>query len=269
MDIPGELRLLRDATARLLVDVADLDDAALAGDSSVAGWSRADVLRHLTDDALARAAAGATTAAANPAGATAAGGASAAVVADLASASEYLADMWAVRAPDAWGRRLDHMRRGPSRTMSEPAARLVEVVVHHVDLDMGRQPEDWPAEVVDVSIAHVMATLAQRHARVGGPSTIWRLGRTDAPVTEAATDPAAAAAAAPAGWMVVRAPYGSEVHPVAAGEGEADGDADAAVTGPGHSLLAWVLGRRPIEHPDLAVVGDAELAESFPQTYTY
>lgn len=239
MDIKVELGLVREATARLLADLGTLDEVSLAAPSRLDGRSRRDLIHHLAADARSRAGA-------EPPSDVAAADA----IADLAAACDYLADTWAVRSPDSWGRRLDGMRRGPSRLMSEPAARLVEVAVHHVDLDIGLEPQDWSAQVVDVVLDHVMAALAQQHSRVRGPASSWRLHRTD---TEEGIG---------ADWVLIRAPYGTEIHPT-------PGEADTTIAGSGHALVTWVTGRGPLADAGLEVTGDATLAAELPSTYPY
>lgn len=242
MDIAGELGLVREATDRLLADLEKHDAANLSEPSRIEGRSRLHVVNQLKSDAQSRAATGDNDTDANDTDSD--------PVADLASACHQLADVWAVRSPDSWGRRLDGMRRGASRAASEPAARLVEVLLGHVDLGIGFESSSWPEPEVDVALSHVMTALSQKHARVSGDAAIWRLHRTD-PGPEAVSD-----------WVVIRASYGTEIHPVPDG-------ADATITGPGHSLMAWLTGRASLADSGLEVTGDNDLAQSLPAAYPY
>lgn len=240
MDIAGELGLVREATARLLADLKEQDATTLSQPSRTEGRSRLDVLEHLSADARTRA------------GDDRVGDSTAGIdaVAELDAACDHLADTWAVRSPDSWGRRLDGMRRGASRAASEPAARLVEVLLGHIDMGIGCEASSWTGPQVDVALGHVMTALSQKHSRVNGDAAIWKLHRTD-PGPEAGSD-----------WVVIRASYGTEIHPVPA-------DADATITGPGHALMAWLTGRVPLAESGLEVTGDTDLAETLPITYPY
>jgi maleylpyruvate isomerase len=144
------------ATDRLLRTASALDDAAVAGPSLLPGWTRGHVLTHVARNADAyvnllhwartgeRTPAYASTEARNAdieAGAPRPQAAQlddlrAAVARFAGAAAELPAPAWAVSVEKSGGRRAT-------------AAKLVwdrlrEVEVHHVDLDAGYTPADWP-----------------------------------------------------------------------------------------------------------------------------
>ncbi len=47
-------------------------------------------------------------------------------------------------------------------TMASPSRRLREVEMHHVDLDVGYEPSDWPDEYVDWELPLILATVPGR-----------------------------------------------------------------------------------------------------------
>ncbi len=87
--------------------------------------------------------------------------------------------------------------------------RLTEVEVHHVDLAAGYAPADWPGWFVTDMLYEVIHQLA---VKPDPPSAV---------LTDTTT-----------GRQFLLPP---------------DAIADLAITGPGHVLLAWLLGRDPGE----------------------
>ncbi|WP_432987446.1 maleylpyruvate isomerase family mycothiol-dependent enzyme [Dactylosporangium sp. CA-233914] len=147
---------LKRATARLITTVESLDDDALAAPSLCPGWTRGHVVSHLARNAdaycnlLTWARTGVRTPAyAGPEARDAdieAGSSrpAAAQLADLIAASSRLATAIDALPAEAW----PAIIAMPSGT-GVPAARLVwsricEVELHHVDLDAGYAPADWP-----------------------------------------------------------------------------------------------------------------------------
>ncbi len=146
-----------EATAKLLVSVARLDDVAAAGPSLLPEWDRAMVVTHLAANAdgirrAVEAAGRGEVGELYPGGRPArnaeieAGRALTARRAEqrLRNACEQLAVALA-NAPDgAWEAVAVHpsgeVRIGPGLIVG----RLREVEVHHVDLDYGYEPRDWP-----------------------------------------------------------------------------------------------------------------------------
>lgn len=165
------------ATQRLLGSAEKLDADDLAAPSLCPGWSRAHVLAHLARnaDALTNLLSWAATgdekfmypsvearAADIDAGAA-------------ASPDELLADLRAsaARLSTAISQLPEHgweyvVRTGPGGAGSAiPARRVVwlrlrEVEIHHVDLDAGYSPGDWPAPFVSRALAEAMRALGRR-----------------------------------------------------------------------------------------------------------
>jgi maleylpyruvate isomerase len=170
------------ATDRLLRAARALDDPAVAGASLLPGWTRGHVLTHLARNAegcvnlltwartgvetpqypsLAARARDIEAGASRPAAAHAA---------DLAATAARFDEAVAAMPPAAWSATV-RWTAGESR----PAAavlwsRLREVEVHHVDLDVGYSPADWPD-----AFAHRL--LHELGGRLPGPSL--RLRATD------------------------------------------------------------------------------------------
>jgi maleylpyruvate isomerase len=204
------------ATGRLLTTAASLDDGALAGPSLLPGWTRGHVLTHLARNAdgavnlLTWARTGVETpqyaspqaresdinaGAARPVGEQ---------VADLTAASRRLAEAVAEMPPAAWAT-VVRWTSGPEA----PAARVMwsrlrEVEIHHVDLDAGYTPADWPEAFTLRMLRSLVRDFGERD---DGPR------------------------------IVVRAP---EVgHDLAVGTGAAE----PVVSGPGAAVVAWLVGR--------------------------
>jgi maleylpyruvate isomerase len=205
------------ATARLLATVVRIDDAAVVQPSLLPGWDRAMVLKHLSANAvgLARVVEAASRGevtelypggpAARDAEIEAGRGAK---VVDLESELRQSAEsaMAALRlAPDEVLRApAVHHRLGEVPVGQLVIARLREVEVHHVDLDFGYSPSDWPLEWVLEEMDRAMVDLPSR---------------------------------LPRGVAVVLAATGTDQHWVA-GSGEA-----IELEGTVGELFAWVTGR--------------------------
>jgi maleylpyruvate isomerase len=192
--VHADLHAAREATSRLLATVDGLSADDLAGASLLPGWTRAHVLAHLAgnarshvrmlsgvqrgevadqyaDGAAGRAQQIADLAADPPA----------AVAAVRASADE-LERCWRRTSEQHWDGLVRPLDGGP-----EPASRLAwsrrrEVEVHHVDLDAGYRPADWPAAFVE----RLLAELLRRDDLppldgIGGPPAdlaAWLSGRS-------------------------------------------------------------------------------------------
>jgi maleylpyruvate isomerase len=155
MDSPYVARIA-EATARLLTTVAKLDDDDLRAPSLLPGWSRAYVVKHLSDNAdgtyrLVEAATRGEVGQKYPGGwerreadiASAAAMSAAALRQGLESSCQRLADVLERAGEEVWaapGTAPD----GPVQVGSSVIARLREVEVHHVDLDAGYRPTQWP-----------------------------------------------------------------------------------------------------------------------------
>lgn len=150
IDHVHDLRSVREATDRLLTAAAKLDNAALAEESHLPGWTRGHILAHLARnaDALVNVFEG------RPMYESAAARDS-----DIERDSgrpllEQLEDVrnsaaaWqsVAEAPQDWTRTLE-LRNGVTDSASRiPFRRLVEVELHHVDLNIGYELADLPDE---------------------------------------------------------------------------------------------------------------------------
>ncbi|MFF2849288.1 maleylpyruvate isomerase family mycothiol-dependent enzyme [Streptomyces sp. NPDC058001] len=176
-----DLASVRDATERLLSAAATMDNASLAEPSRLPGWTRGHVLAHLARnaDALVNVFAG------RPMYASAAArdvdidrDAPRELKVQLAdvrdSAARFLAATDATDAtgsPADWSRTVE-LRNGVTDSASRiPFRRLVEVELHHVDLGIGYELEDLPAEFTQQEITF----LAERfRGNAGVPAVLIR-----------------------------------------------------------------------------------------------
>ena len=198
------------ATARLLATAHTLDDDAVRAASPLPGWTRGHVLTHVARnaDSLINLLTWARTGVETPqypsdeareAGIQAGAPRPAAEqVADLAAASERFAKAVDDIPAEAWATMV-RWRGG----RAQPAARIVwtrltEVEIHHVDLDAGYTPADWP-DAFSHRLLHDLAN-----------------GRTEPAIRLEATD---------------------------LGHTAAIGADSPTVSGPGHALAAWLIGR--------------------------
>jgi maleylpyruvate isomerase len=163
------LETIEAATTTLMRTLEGLDDENAHSPTGLPGWTRAHVLTHLARnaDGLVNLLTWARTGVETPmyasraqrnadieAGSTR----SAAALRDdlgrshlrlMAAARELPFESWS--APIAWGQ---HDTPGTAEVV--PKLRQVEVEVHHVDLDLGYTPSDWPADFVS-RMLHVTA----------------------------------------------------------------------------------------------------------------
>jgi maleylpyruvate isomerase len=208
-DHAHDLVSVREATERLLTAVAKLDDAAVTEPSRLPGWSRGHVLAHLARnaDALVNVLQGRpmyVTGEARDADIARDAPRSLDVqLADLRDSAARFQDAGA--APADWSRTVE-LRNGVTDSAARvPFRRWVEVELHHVDLGIGYELEDLPAEFTEREIVF----LAERFT-----------GHPDVPPTRL-TDGTRA-------WHTGREGDGSEV----------------TVSGSRADLLGWLAGRR-------------------------
>jgi maleylpyruvate isomerase len=98
--------------------------------------------------------------------------------ATLTEAFAELEAAWNRLPDDAWTR--TGVTTAGLRTMAEIVARhLRDLEVHHVDLDVGYTPSDWPPEFVELELAKRLADLDRRADPEG--LLAWLLGRGPAP----------------------------------------------------------------------------------------
>jgi maleylpyruvate isomerase len=235
--------------------IDDLDDAQAREPSRLPGWSRAEVLTHLARNAdgirsmVEAASCGEVTTMypsleARAAGIAAGRGASADTLrADLREAHDRLVDAWEALAPDAWERA---GRASVTRTMRGFVwARRREVEVHHVDLDLGYEPADWPVGFVRGALDEIFSSLPERAAPTRPVLDLdYRVVTTDHD----------------RGWRVQL--RGADVRVMDDDGGSADGEA----SGWGCDVAAWLYGRDPSGAGVLATgdLGVLRLARWFP-----
>ncbi|MCP3756674.1 maleylpyruvate isomerase family mycothiol-dependent enzyme [Streptomyces sp. TBY4] len=157
IDHAHDLRSVREATDRLLTAAAKLDNAALAEESHLPGWTRGHILAHLARnaDALVNVFEGRPMYESG-----------AAREADIERdfgrpLLEQLEDVRnsAARWEDVAGRpqdwtRVVELRNGVTDVAARvPFRRLIEVELHHVDLNIGYELDDLPDEFAEREIA--------------------------------------------------------------------------------------------------------------------
>ncbi|MFE0387199.1 maleylpyruvate isomerase family mycothiol-dependent enzyme [Streptomyces bungoensis] len=209
IDHAHDLACVREATERLLTAAAALDNASLAQPSRLPGWTRGHVLAHLARnaDALVNVLEGRPmyeSAAARDADIERDAPRPVDVqLTDVRESGARLQQAGAV--PADWSRTVE-LRNGVTDSAARlPFRRWAEVELHHVDLGIGYELEDVPAEFAEREIAF----LAQRFA-----------GHPDVPATRV-TDGTRA-------WSTGREASEPEI----------------TVSGPAAELLGWLAGRR-------------------------
>ncbi|MDQ1044549.1 maleylpyruvate isomerase family mycothiol-dependent enzyme [Streptomyces sp. V4I2] len=150
IDHAHDLASVRDATERLLIAVAKLDDAAVTEPSRLPGWTSGHVLAHLARnaDALVNVLEGRPMYVSADARDTDierdAPRPLAVHLADLRDSAARFQEAGA--APADWSRTVE-LRGGVTDSASRvPFRRWIEVELHHVDLGIGYELEDLPEE---------------------------------------------------------------------------------------------------------------------------
>ncbi|MFJ9684190.1 maleylpyruvate isomerase family mycothiol-dependent enzyme [Streptomyces bacillaris] len=156
MDHAHDLGAVREATDRLLGEAGQWDEAALAEPSRLPGWSRGHVLTHLSRnaDAIGNVLRGLPMyASSEMRDADIEAGASRPLDEQLADFRESADRLQAAAAePADWSRTVT-LRNGVTDSASRvPFRRLIEVEIHHVDLDAGYELEDLPADFTEREI---------------------------------------------------------------------------------------------------------------------
>ena len=119
------------------------------------------------------------------------------------------------------------MPLGPSKPSAD--SRLTEVLIHHVDLDAGYTPAQWPTDFVQFMLRLAVSALSKRDAVPAMSLTT--------------SDTATSYDVGPAAAFTLDAPI-------------------IAIHGAQHSLLAWLMGRSP--GADLTVQGNEPLPKPPP-----
>lgn len=210
IDHARDLASVRDATERLLAAAAEMDNASTAKPSRLPGWSRGHVLAHIARnaDALVNVLEGRPMyESAQARDADIERDSSRALDAHLADLRESAARFQEAGAAPADWSRIVELRNGITESASLlPFRRWIEVELHHVDLGIGYELEDLPAEFVEREIDF----LTQRFA-----------GHRDVPSTSLAAD----------GGRTWTTGGGAPGGPV-------------AVEGTSADILGWLAGRR-------------------------
>ncbi|MGW3116175.1 maleylpyruvate isomerase family mycothiol-dependent enzyme [Streptomyces sp. NPDC001107] len=209
IDHGHDLASVRDATDRLLTAAAKLDNASVAEPSRLPGWSRGHVLAHLARnaDALVNVLEGRPM---YPSGEARDADIERDAprplhvqLTDLRDSAARFQEAGAV--PADWSRTVE-LRNGVTDSASRvPFRRWAEVELHHVDLGIGYELEDVPAEFSEREIDFLAARFSGLPdvppAQLTDGTRAWRTGRE-------ATEP------------------------------------EVTVSGPAPELLGWLAGRR-------------------------
>ena len=179
-EITLALAQLGESTDRLLATADALTDAQVAAPSRLPGWTRGHVLTHLARNAdgfrnlLTWAGTGNETPMYPSEEARArdveegAGRSAAKIAADVQVSAAALAAAAQGLPARAWDALV--ARRGvrfPAREI--PSRRLAELEIHHVNLDAGYRPADWPASFVAANLVRVARDFAGRADAPGPP----------------------------------------------------------------------------------------------------
>jgi maleylpyruvate isomerase len=168
-----DLEALRAATRRFLRTIDELTDEQARTPSRLPHWNRAEVITHVARNAdgirgMVEAAARDEVLAMYPGGAEqravgiAAGRNEPApfLLADARRACDLLTESWNALSDDRWDRVGVASKKRPMREF--PWVRRREVEVHHVDLDMGYEPSDWPIDFVTGALHELLDSFADR-----------------------------------------------------------------------------------------------------------
>ncbi|WP_020575310.1 maleylpyruvate isomerase family mycothiol-dependent enzyme [Actinopolymorpha alba] len=162
------------ATSQLMETAESLNEREVQAPSLLPGWTRAHVLTHVARNAdggrrlLVWARTGVETseypsmqarAAEIEAGAVRS---LAELVADVRDSADKFAEEYARMSPQAWQStvRWTGGHLGPALQGAE--GRLFEVLIHHVDLDAGYRPTDWPHAFTTQALADISAYMSTR-----------------------------------------------------------------------------------------------------------
>ncbi|MEU3896945.1 maleylpyruvate isomerase family mycothiol-dependent enzyme [Streptomyces sp. NPDC045251] len=210
IDHAHDLESVRDATERLLGAVGKLDNASVTESSRLPGWSRGHVLAHLARnaDALVNVLEGRPMYVSGEVrDADIERDAPRPLDAQLADVRESAARFQdAAAVPADWSRTVE-LRNGITDSASRlPFRRWVEVELHHVDLGIGYELEDLPAEFTERETDFLAARFAGHPdvvaTRLTDGTRAWRTGReADAPEVTVTGRPADLL-----GWLAGRRP---------------------------------------------------------------
>lgn len=186
-----DLRSVREATDRLLTAVAKLDNAALSEESHLPGWTRGHILAHLARnaDALVNVLEGRPMyESASARDADIARDAGRPLEEHLADLRDSAARFLATTAPaQDWSRTVELRNGVTDLAANVPFRRLVEVELHHVDLNIGYELSDLPEEFTDREIVFLADRWSGRPevppvSLVTADGRAWRTGSSGDPV---------------------------------------------------------------------------------------
>ncbi|MBF6545649.1 maleylpyruvate isomerase family mycothiol-dependent enzyme [Nocardia brasiliensis] len=222
---PVSLDVLAEATDRLLDTIRKLSDDDLTGPSLLPGWTRGHVLAHLARnaDSVLNLLLWAHTGVEIPQYASMflrdfdiEAGAPRPLDAQLAD-NEAAAKRWAAVANSltdaAWHAEVRTRQGRPIPATEVRWMRLQEVEIHHVDLDAGFSPADWPASFVARILAQATVDMNRLTAAATTPTPAFEIRATDTDFvgligTGTASDTITGTAAALAAWLLGRSAGG-------------------------------------------------------------
>ncbi|MCL4313681.1 MAG: maleylpyruvate isomerase family mycothiol-dependent enzyme [Actinobacteria bacterium] len=250
------LELVDAATSALITSVRNLSDEEMRAPSKLPGWSRGHVLSHLARnaDSFAQRIEGALRGellepypggrqARDAAIESGAARPAVEILDDLANSADRLATAFNAIPNDGWERPISYVGR-TAPLSSAPLARLVEVGVHHVDLGIGYEPQDWSEGFVKLALPYAVASMERKVGDVRGAQLSWHLHATDG-MGE---------------WLITRTQEGSSIT-------SGHSHADCVIRGPGGVILGWLTGRLQLDVGDLEVIGDRVNASLLPELY--
>ncbi|GAB2526096.1 maleylpyruvate isomerase family mycothiol-dependent enzyme [Nocardia heshunensis] len=214
-DTSAQLDIVATATGRLLPAVAALGEADLAEPSLLPGWTRGHVLAHLSRnaDSLVNLLLWARTGIETPQYASQflreadiEAGAPRPLreqLEDLTASHERWLALARVMPADRWSSLVRNRAGGEIPATRVVWMRLLEVEIHHVDLNLGYTPADWPADFTTGLLAQSITEVKPADG-TGFTVTATDTGFTATVGTPATTvtGPVAALAA----WLIGRSP---------------------------------------------------------------
>ena len=157
-----------DATSHLLETAARLTDEQVQQPSLLPRWTRGHVLTHIarSGDALRNLLEGARSGtprdaypsqeARNAEIEAGSGRSAAALIADVRESAAAWRATWESMPEHAWTAQLSILGSKPFPASQVVIRRLVEIELHHVDLDAGYRPSDWPTTFNELELTEPM-----------------------------------------------------------------------------------------------------------------